>query len=140
MITFRPATAEDLPFLQKKINDSDQEMVDLSRGIVHVAEEDGEIIGLLNARIAWWQLEPLYIWGGKTTAARRRAAVGLFKAAESWIADRSKNKTGIYSFWFVTKAQEVADWVSERITKRGQQPRLGCMRIYQGCQIFGKDV
>jgi len=130
MVTHRPATKEDLPFLQEKINESDQEKVNLSQAFVFVVEEDGEIIGLIAARLAWMQIEPAFIWGGKTISAKRRAMFQLYAAIRDWIADRNANKSGIYSFWFVTKSDAVAKWAE----------KMGCLEIYEGCRLFGKDV
>lgn len=130
MVTHRPARAEDLPFLQAKINESDQEKVNLSQAFVFVVEEDGEPIGLIAARLGWMQIEPAYIWGGKTTSSKRRAMYQLYAAMKDWIADRSANRSGIHSFWFVTKSDAVAKWAE----------KMGCLEIYRGCRMFGKDV
>ncbi len=130
MVTHRPARADELPFLQGKINESDQEKVNLSQAFVFVVEEDGEVIGLIAARLAWMQLEPAYIWGGKTKNAKRRAMFHLYTAIRDWIADRSKNQSGIHSFWFVTKSDAVAQWAE----------KMGCLQIYQGCKMYAKDT
>lgn len=129
-VTTRPARADDLPFLQQKINDSDQEKVNLAQSVVFVVEEDGEPIGLIAARVGWLQIEPAFIWGGKTKNAKRRAMFQLFQEMKSWIADRARNKSGIHSFWFVTKDDAVAKWAE----------KVGCLEIYQGCRTFGMDV
>jgi hypothetical protein len=129
-VTTRPARAEDLPFLQQKINESNEEQVNLAQAFVFVVEEDGEIIGLIAARLGWFQIEPAYIWGGKTKNAKRRAMFQLFHAMKSWIADRTRNRSGIHSFWFVTKDDAVAKWAE----------KVGCLEIYKGCRTFGMDV
>lgn len=121
---------EELPFLQQKIDDSEQEQVNLAQSFVFVVEEDGEPIGLIAARLAWLQIEPAFIWGGKTKSAKRRALFHLFHTMKNWISDRSKNKSGIHSFWFVTKDDAVAAWAE----------KLGCIEIYKGCRTFGMDV
>jgi hypothetical protein len=130
VIATRPARLEDLPFLQAKIDASDQERVNLAQSFVFVVEEDGEPIGLIAARCAWMQIEPAFFWGGKTKASKRRGLLQAFKTMKDWIADRSRNKSGIHSFWFVTKDDGVADWVQ----------KLGCLEIYKGCRTFGMDV
>lgn len=130
MVTHRPATKEDLPFLQQKINESDQEKVNLAQAFVFVVEEDGEPIGLIAARLAWFQIEPAFIWGGKTKSSKRRAMFQLYAAIKGWIADRTQNQSGIYSFWFVTKSDAVAAWAE----------KMKCTEIYQGCRMFGRDV
>jgi hypothetical protein len=129
-VNTRPARADDLPFLQEKINDSDQEKVNLAQCFVFVVEEDGEPIGLIAARVGWLQIEPAFIWGGKTKSAKRRALYKLFSAMRGWIADRALNKSGIHSFWFVTKDEDIATFVQ----------KLGCLEIYKGCRTFGMDV
>lgn len=130
MVTHRPARADELPFLQGKINDSDQEKVNLAQAFVFVVEEDGEVIGLIAARLGWFQIEPAFIWGGKSKNAKRRAMHQLFFAMRNWIADRTRNLSGIHSFWFVTKDDAVADWAK----------KVGCLEIYRGCRTFGQDV
>lgn len=130
MVTHRPARIEELSFLQGKINESDQEKVNLYQAFVFVVEEDGEPIGLIAARLAWMQIEPAYIWGGKTKNAKRRAMYQLYAAMKNWIADRCANKSGIHSFWFVTKSDAVAKWAE----------KMGCLEIYQGCRMFAKDT
>lgn len=130
MVSHRPARLEELPFLQNKINESDQEKVILAQSFVFVVEEDGEVIGLIAARLAWMQIEPAFIWGGKTKNSKRRAMYQLYFAIKDWIADRAKNKSGIHSFWFVTKSDVVAKWAE----------KVGCLEIYSGCKMFAKDV
>jgi hypothetical protein len=129
-VIVRPARLDELPFLQSKIDNSVEEQVDLARSFVFVVEEDGEVIGLLPARLAWFQLEPLYLWGGKTKASKRRAGYKLFMAMKSWIADRARNKSGIHSFWFVTKDDQIAKFAE----------KMGCVEIYKSCRTFGMDV
>ncbi len=130
MVSHRPATADELPWLQQKINESDQEKVNLSQAFVFVVEEDGEKIGLIAARLAWLQIEPAFIWGGKTVNSKRRAMWQLYHAIKDFIADRCRNRSGIHSFWFVTKSDAVAQWAS----------KVGCTEIYQGCRMFAKDL
>ncbi len=129
-VTTRPARTDELPFLQDKIDNSNQERVNLSQAFVFVVEEDGERIGLIAARLGWFQIEPAYIWGGKTKNAKRRAMHQMFFAIKDWISDRMRNQSGIHSFWFVTKEEAVAKWAE----------KVGCIEIYKGCRTFGMDL
>lgn len=124
----RQATKDDLPFLTEKLLNSPEEKVDLTRGLVWVGVQDGEIQGLLNVRLIF-QAEPLMVWA-KNKSTRRRIALGLPRAMEAFIGDRTVNKTGIYSYFFVTKGRVWA--------KLAQA--FGCLRIYKGCMTFGKDL
>lgn len=125
----RPARFEELPYLQQRINESKHEKVQLKDTVLHVAEEDGKIIGILPARM-WWQLEPMYIFPEvKNKTTRQRACYKLAKAVQLWIGDRSKNHSGVHSYWFVTKSHFFA-----KLAKK-----WGCHRIYKRTQMFGKD-
>lgn len=124
----RQATLEDLPFLTEKLRNSPEEQVDLTRGMVWVGEQDGEIQGMLNVRLIF-QAEPLMIWA-KNKSLRRRLAIGLPQVMERFIGDRTVNKTGIYSYFFVTKGRAWAKLARA----------FGCLRIYKGCMTFGKDL
>lgn len=131
MITVRPARIDELPYLQARLNESPHEKVDLSRTILHVAEEDGKVIGLLPARLAWWQLEPMLIFPEvKNKTTRQRACFQLAQEVQGWIADRARNTSGIYSYWFVTKNHFFAKLAR----------KWGCLRIYKRCQFYAKDV
>ncbi len=124
----RQATLEDLPSLTVRLFGSKEEKVDLTRGLIWVGEQDGEIQGMLNVRLIF-QAEPLMIWA-KNKALRRRLAIGLPRAMESFIGDRAVNKTGIYSYFFVTKGRLWA-----KLAKH-----FGCLRIYKGCMTYGRDL
>jgi N-acetylglutamate synthase-like GNAT family acetyltransferase len=130
MVTVRPARAEELPYLQQRLNETKHEKVMLSQTILHVVEQDGKVIGFLPARFFGWQLEPMVIFPEvRNKSTRRRACYLLAKATTDWIADRAKNKTGIYTYWFVTKNSFFA-----KLAKS-----WGCFRIYKRTQMFAKD-
>lgn len=144
MVTHRPATLEELPYLQQRINESHHEKVRLyaevpqedgSTKIVPlvmcwVSEENGKISGMLPLRLIW-QAEPLFIFPEvKNTQTKRRIALGLPRIMEEWLGDRSKNQTGIYSYFFVTKTRLWAKLAAH----------FGALRIYKGCMTFGRDL
>jgi hypothetical protein len=139
MVNERPATIDELPYLQQRINESGGEKIKLYEDVygeivpisqVWVAEKDGKIIGLINLRLIW-QAEPCYIFPEvKDTNTRRRAAIGLPRAMEAWLGDRTKNKTGIYSYFFVTLSRA---WARLAI-------HFGCSRIYSRHITLGKDL
>lgn len=146
MVTHRPATKEELPYLQKRIDESHHEKVRLYIEVVQedgskkieplcmcwVSEEDGQIIGLLPLRLIW-QAEPLFIFpevDKRKKNTHRRVALGLPRIMEEWIADRVRNQTGIYSFFFVSKNRL---WMK-------LAESFGCLRIYKGCATYGKDL
>jgi hypothetical protein len=60
----------------------------------------------------------------------RRATYELAAETEAWIADRSKNTTGIYSYFAVIK-----DKVFEALAKR-----WGLLSVYGECRIYGRDL
>lgn len=126
----RQATIEDLPELTERLHASKEEKVDLQRGMVWVAEHEEKLVGMLPLRLIW-QAEPLMIFPEVANKSlRRRIAIGLPRAMESFVGDRAVNRTGIYSYFFVTKGRLWA--------KLAQA--FGCLRIYKGCMTFGKDL
>lgn len=126
----RQATREDLPELTQRLHSSKEEKVDLTRGPLWVAEHEGKLMGMLPARLIW-QAEPLMIFPEvKNKSLKRRIALGLPRAMEAYIGDRAVNKTGIYSYFFVTKGRLWAKLARA----------FGCLRIYKGCMTFGKDL
>lgn len=104
------------------------ERVNLRQSVVFVAEEDGEMVGSLSARLIW-QLEPLHIWA-RAKSSQRKAAFMLPKAMEAYIGDRALNKTGIFSYFFVTKGRKWAKLAEH----------FGCLRIYKRCMTFARDL
>lgn len=137
----RPASVGELPMLQQIINDSTEEKVklyvevDTPEGkkiiplvVLYVGEQDGQICGMLPLRLIW-QAEPLMIWQGNQSL-RRRIALGLGRAIESYIGNKAINTTGINSYFFVTNEKE---WgmLAEH---------FGCVRLYRGCATYGRDL
>lgn len=94
MITVRPARGADLPGLFAALEESGNELVDLRRAIVFVAEEDGVAAGFIAARLIW-QVEPLYLlpaWRARQPkSAWRRATLLLAQAMDGYI----RSQTGI---------------------------------------------
>lgn len=139
MVTERQARIDELPYLQERIDQSKNEKVRLYAEVdgkiiplsmVWVTEENGVVGGLINLRLIW-QAEPEYIFPEvRSTSTRRRMAIGLARAMESWLGDRTKNKTGIYSYFFVTVSRA---WARLAI-------HFGCSRIYSRHITLGKDL
>lgn len=133
----RPASMADVPYLQKRLSECPTwEQVDLSRGIVFVAEEKEEIVGFISARMIW-QVEPLFLFPEYMKSRkrgvhhlRRKASWMLFHALDSWLADRSKNTTGIYTYF--------CHVVSKAVMRMDKH--LGFARIYPGGRLYGKDL
>jgi hypothetical protein len=137
----RPAISAELPNLQRILNDSPEEHVKLYEEVdapegkkiiplvvLHVAEQDGEVCGMLPLRLIW-QAEPLFVWA-ENLSLRRRAALGLAQAMDSYVGNRAINKTGIYSYFFITNERKWGDLAEH----------FGCTRIYQGCATYGRDL
>ena len=129
-MNIRRATASDLPILNHYLRESGQEQVSLTSCLCWVAESDsGELVGMLPIRMVW-QAEPLLVFPNvKQFMTRRRVARYLGRAVCDWIADRSKNLTGIYSLFAVTRGNAQARWFE----------KFKFSRIYTDCQIFAKD-
>lgn len=125
----RAARPDEIKFLQAQIDNSTNEKVDLKQMLVWVAEEKGEPVGLLSARLIW-QAEPMHIFKEMPRNAKRRAAYLLTQEMESFIGDRARNKTGIYSYFAVMK-----DKVFEALARR-----WGLLHIYGDCRVFGRDL
>lgn len=129
MVTIRKAKLHDLPKLQKWIDAYGGETFDLSKELVFVAEQDGEICGFMPLRIVF-QMEPLLVdrkHFNKLTCSR--AAVMLCKAAETWIAG-PENRTGIKWYFAISRSQAVWAWAE----------RLGWSQIYKGVRHFVKHL
>lgn len=130
----RPARREDVPFLKKDLaRDKRWEQVDLEKGIIFVVEHEGEIIEYAQARLVW-QIEPLKFVHGKrkglTWFAQKRATYKLAKALIGWLGDRSKNTTGIYSFFAFIKGKRFQKLAAS----------FGLMNVYEGGKFFGADL
>ncbi len=125
---FREARAEEIPYLKARLAETEHEQVDLDAARVWVAIEDQKIIGVLPARMCW-QLEPLVVFAEcQSKMTRRRAALGLHQAAEIWLADRTRNRTGIYWAFAIIRNKLAQRWA----------PRLGWHRQYIGAPTFLK--
>jgi hypothetical protein len=111
----RPAQLREICFLQWKLAQRQKdgyEQFPLITAIVFVAEDiDGLLAGMVCMRIRqspmtlapMWQVEPLLLFPEfvRTSPAhsQRKATYLLAKAAESYIADRTRNTTGVHSFF-----------------------------------------
>ena len=111
----RAAKAEEIFFLQGKLlqrHKDGYEQFPLFQSIVHVAEDyDGLRAGMVCMRLRpgpmsmdpFWHVEPLILFPEfvRTSPrhAQRKATYLLAKAAEAWIADTSRNKTGVSLFF-----------------------------------------
>lgn len=116
MIMVRAAKLEEISFLQGKLAqraDEGYEQFDLRRAIVFVAEdtEDGLRAGMVCARLRtspfngapMWIVEPLALFPEFVRTSplhsQRKATYLLAKAVEAYIADRSRNTTGVHAFY-----------------------------------------
>src|SRR5947208_614550 len=103
-LVVRPATYEDIPYLQAKLKTETPtwEQVDLTKGIVYVVEYRGEIAGFTHARLVF-QIEPVRLFNRFSRRAprhaRAKATLLLTRAIDAWIGDRPRNTTGIYSYF-----------------------------------------
>lgn len=93
-IEIRVARVDELPMLQAKIQQelpSGFEPVDLSKCIVHVADDDGIVAGLAAAGLIW-HIEPLTLFPEfkryAPAAAQRRAVYGLGKAITDYVNEQ----------------------------------------------------
>jgi hypothetical protein len=130
MAGVRPARESELTYLENRMRELGHERVDLRRSMVWVSEDNGLITGMICQRLVW-QMEPHIVFPEVTNkTTRRRSALLLAKAAESFIADRMRNTTGIFSYFFVTKSRTWAKLAEH----------FGCTRIYKRCMTLGRDV
>lgn len=106
------------------------EYQDLRIAIVFVAEFEGQIAGMITGRMIW-QLPTLLLEKEKLPRnSQRRATLMLVCAMDAFLGDRSKNLSGIYSYFCVIKGgmmKYLAD-------------RFGLFRLYRGFATFGKDL
>jgi|SRR5579884_40651 len=133
-VTIRPATDSDLPYLAERLSEQTYfEIVDLPKMIVYVAEYDGRIIGFTAARLMW-QIEPLYLTPEfikyAPHFARQKATLGLIRAIEGWIADRTRNTTGVYWYFCYIKGR-----VMQRLAEA-----YGMIRSYHHGRFYVRDV
>ena len=127
-LTFRHPTLEEIPGLMERLAASGGEVIDLWSTPCWVAEKDGAIVGMLPIRLMW-QFEPLYVFPEVTNRSTRgRVCYGLYKAAEEWVANRSKNNTGIYRAFAITRLMAVRGWAK----------KLGWLHQYRRAPLFIK--
>jgi hypothetical protein len=129
VIEARLATLSEIPELLDRIKQSGGVFVDLYRTPVWIAVEDGVILGLLAAELTW-QFEPLLIFPEiRNKAARRRACYRMYRAAEAWMCDPTRNITGVYKAFAVTRMFKVRCWAE----------KMGWLRQYRGAATFVKE-
>jgi hypothetical protein len=127
----RHVVPADIPYLHQRMKELGSEFVDLNTMPSWVATDDeGKILGVLPARLVW-NLEPLLIFPevtNKLTASR--AALGMFRAAEAWLSDPSKNITGINWYFIKTYSEAVKGWAK----------RLGWFEQWVGATFYIKHL
>lgn len=129
MIQARLARLEEIPELLQRIKESGGIYIDLYRTPCWVAEEDGKLVGLLAAHLTW-QFEPLLMFPEvKSKAVRRRACYRLYRAAEEWITDSSRNITGVYKAFAITRMVAVRGWAE----------KMGWMHQFKRAPLFIKE-
>lgn len=135
-VTVRPASADDLHELHWHLHDQRKEFEqqDLTKAVVMVLEEDGEIVGFGAARIAWFQIEPILLTRAfkkrGTKHAQRKGTYLLIRALDRWIGDRSKNLSGIHSYFCSIR----------RPTMQKLAVSFGMFQIYRRCKFFARDT
>lgn len=130
-VTVRPARFEEIPMLQEMLKRQPYfEYQDLTKAIVFVSEYEGEVVGMITGRVIW-QLPTLLLEKEKLPRhSQRRATLMLIRAMDAWLADRSKNLSGIYSYFCVIKGS----------TMKHLANAFGMLRLYKGFATYGKDL
>jgi len=134
-VTVRPARLEDLLILRSMLHEQRRyfEQQLLTHSIVFVAEYQGEIVGFSAARVIW-QIEPILLdpLFSKTAPlfARQKATYLLIRELDAWLADRSKNVSGIYSYFCTIRGR-----IMQKLAMS-----FGMLRVYRRSQFFGKDL
>lgn len=134
-VTVRPARQEDLLWLHSMLHEQRAyyEQQNLRHSIVFVAEYEGEIVGFSAARVMW-QIEPVLLdsFFVKTAPphARKRATYLLIRDLDAWLGDRSKNLSGIYSYFCTIRGR-----IMQKLAVS-----FGMLRVYRRSQFFGKDL
>jgi len=124
----RQARSDELPYIKARLDAGNSEDIGIDTARLFVAVENEQIIGVLAARMCW-QLQPLVIFPEvRNKATRRRAGLGMFKAAQEWLGNRNLNRTGIYWFFAVTRSRPCMRWLTS----------LGMFRQYRGSAHFLK--
>jgi hypothetical protein len=114
-VIVRSVQFDEVPFLQAKLAQREKdgyEQFPLTSAIVLVAEDgDGLRAGMVCMRIRsspvnlvpMWQIEPLILFPEfvrtSLRQSQRKATYLLAKAAEGYIADRTRNTTGVHAFF-----------------------------------------
>jgi len=127
----RHVTPEDVPYLHERMKQLGSEFIDLNKAPAWVSvDEEGTILGILSTRLVW-NIEPVLIFPEvKNKMTRRRAFRGMFKAAESWLSDRTRNTTGIHWYFIKTRSAAVKKWAV----------RCGLFRQWKGAAVFIKHL
>lgn len=131
-VKLRPAREDEIPYLQGLLYRHRDyfEFQDLRQAIVFVTEYEGEVFGMITGRVVW-QIPTLLIdrEAKVPRSAKRRATYLLIRALDEWIGDRSKNLSGIYTYFCVIKGK----------TMKQLAQSFGMLRIYERFATFGKD-
>jgi hypothetical protein len=133
-ITIRPASLVDIPVLQTMLRDQADsfEHQDLTRTIAFVAECDGRIVGFIAARCQW-QIEPLLLdrlfKQEASRHAQRKATYMLIREVDRFLADRTKNRSGIYYYFC-----HIVDETMQKLALS-----FGMTRIYFG-KFYGREL
>lgn len=128
-VIVRHPTPAELPEVARRIRESGGVYVDVYRTPCWVAVDEGGMIGVLAAELIW-QIEPLLLFPEITNkAVRRRAVYGLYRAAERWIKDPSRNITGVYRAFAMMRMHAVRDWAKA----------MGWLHQYKRAVMYIKD-
>jgi hypothetical protein len=132
-VIVRPAREDEIPYLEQRLAETKEEKVNLRQAMVWVAEQDGKIVGMTCMRLIF-QVEPLMIFDDARASLPkstiRKAVYGMAKEMETWVADRSRNTTGIHSYFAVIKDK----------TFKALARHWGLLRIYADCETWGRDL
>lgn len=122
----RQARAEEIPYLQKRLDEyqgGEVDRLDVAR--CFVAVENDCICGMLPLHMVW-QAGPLYVFPEcRNKRTRRLAALRVFRSMCDWLAG-PENKTGIR--WFFAAVR------SKTVQKHAKC--FGLLRQYIGAHIY----
>ena len=109
------------------------EQQDLLKTICYVLEFRGQLAGFASGRLVW-QVEPVLLdQQFKATASKhsqRKGTLLLIRAIDAYIADRTRNKTGIYSYFC-----SIQDAVMQKLALA-----FGMWPAYERSKFFGRVV